>query len=90
MLAEKLGSKQSRISNWNTGSASPRYAEIVKLIELGATAGELFGEERGAKLMASADNDQSFTKTSEFKEGVRQATIAAQEALLASLKASKP
>lgn len=77
-LAERLGSKQSRVSNWNTGTASPRYNEILKLIDLGANLDELFGDEYAKKLKERCEplvKDVDY-KSPEFLEGVKEAVIA--------------
>lgn len=58
-LSEKLGCSQSAIAMWASGRTSPPYAVILQLIELGATADELFGKEYSEKLLK---NDQSKNK----------------------------
>ena len=45
-LASRLFEKggESRVGMWKTGDSNPRYESILKLIELGVTAEELFGQ----------------------------------------------
>lgn len=77
-LAKALGSKQSRVSNWNTGVASPRYNEILKLIDLGVTIEELFGDDVAEKLksrMTPVVKEIDY-KSPEFLKGVQEAVIA--------------
>lgn len=77
-LAEKLGSKQSRVSNWNTGLASPRYNEIMKLIELGANLEELFGSDVAAMLISRVNPVEMKldVESTEFAKGIEEAVIA--------------
>lgn len=94
ILAQKLDSKQSRVSNWNTGSASPRYAEIIKLIELGANAEELFGKEAAEKLRSREPLDPSVMQRPEFQQNIndiaRQMLIDSMSQTLEKLKSDGP
>lgn len=76
-LASKLDSKQSRISNWKTGLASPRYNEILKLIDLGATIEELFGDDYAEKLKSrmNVSLDDIDVKSSDFVKGIHDAVV---------------
>ena len=55
-LARRLFDKggESRVGMWSSGDSNPRYESILKLIDLGATAQELFGEELGSKLVQNS------------------------------------
>ena len=59
-LADRLFSKggKSRVGMWSSGSSNPRYAQILKLIELGATASELFGDYHGELLLKNSDSGE--------------------------------
>ena len=39
---------------WSSGDSNPRYEAILKLINLGATAEELFGKDYADKLLANS------------------------------------
>lgn len=80
-LASRLFDKggSSRVGMWKTGDSNPRYAEIIKLIELGATAEELFGKEaaetlnkNSSELNRVAENSDIFN-TPEFQDGMKKA-----------------
>ena len=43
-LANELGCSQSAVAMWCSGASMPPYASMVRLIELGATTEELFGD----------------------------------------------
>ncbi len=94
ILAQKLDSKQSRVSNWNTGSASPRYAEIIKLIELGANTEELFGKEAAEMLKSREPLDQSVLQRPEVQQYlndfVRKVMIGGMSQALEDLKSAGP
>lgn len=59
---------RSRVGMWKSGESSPRYAAILQLIDLGATATELFGKEYAEKLMKN-----SVSAPTEFLEGLNGA-----------------
>jgi len=42
-LAKKLGIKSANISEWEKGTGTPSFAQVKKLLEMGATVEELFG-----------------------------------------------
>ena len=72
-LAARLFGKggKSRVGMWKTGDSTPRYAQILALIDLGVTAEELFGKEHADKLLQNSSvlpqlpseitNDPGFT-----------------------------
>lgn len=64
----------SRVSNWKSGTSNPRYEQIVKLIELGATAQELFGEEIGSKLVQNSAPSipPELSNDPDFQKGLQQ------------------
>lgn len=51
-LAERLGLGTSTVGMWCSGASTPPYDVVVKLIDLGITPEELFGEEISEKLKA--------------------------------------
>lgn len=51
-LAERLGLGTSTVGMWCSGKSTPPYDVVVKLINLGITPEELFGEEINEKLKA--------------------------------------
>lgn len=55
-LARRLFDKggESRVGMWSSGDSNPRYEAILKLINLGATAEELFGKDYADKLLANS------------------------------------
>ena len=69
---------RSRVGMWKSGESSPRYAAILKLIDLGVTAEELFGKEYAEKLwknsaaLKSGDASDMFNSP-EFREGMANA-----------------
>lgn len=69
---------RSRVGMWKSGGSSPRYAAILKLIDLGVTAEELFGKEYAEKLWKNSAGVNQETApdifdTPEFQEGVAKA-----------------
>lgn len=50
------------IGNWATGRATPSYDKLAKLIELGMTAQEMFGEELGDTLVKNSQPEQQASK----------------------------
>lgn len=59
-LANRLFDKggTSRVGMWKSGDSSPRYAQILKIIELGATAEELFGKEHAEILLKNSSSSK--------------------------------
>ena len=45
---------ESRVGMWSSGNSNPRYEAILKLIDLGVTAEELFGKEYADKLLKNS------------------------------------
>ena len=75
-LARRLFDKggESRVGMWSSGDSNPRYESILKLIDLGATAQELFGEELGTKLIQNsiAVPPAGLANDPEFQKGLQQ------------------
>lgn len=74
-LARRLFDKggESRVGMWSSGDSNPRYESILKLIDLGATAQELFGEELGSKLIQnSIAVPAEFANDPDFQKGLQQ------------------
>lgn len=72
---------ESRVGMWKTGDSNPRYEAVLKLIELGATAEELFGQPYADILIK---NSSASTESKEIKitnDDVSKALIIAAEIL---------
>ena len=54
-VAKMLGVSPGLVGNWSSGHALPSYQNVLKLIEIGMRADELFGKELARKLY---ENDQ--------------------------------
>ena len=69
-----LDPKSSLISAYEKGRSNPSYDVCAKLIELGATAKELFGEELGTKLIQNsiAVPPAGLANDPEFQKGLQQ------------------
>lgn len=77
-LANRLEISTSTVGMWCIGKSTPTYPVILKLLQLGMTPRELFGDEIDAKMRsfyASADGAQvpAAFDTPEFREGVAKA-----------------
>lgn len=77
-LANRLEIGTSTVGMWCIGKSTPTYPVILKLLQLGMTPRELFGDEIDAKMRsfyAGADGAQipSAFDTPEFREGVAKA-----------------
>lgn len=77
-LAERLGIGTSTVGMWCIGKSTPTYPMIEKLLQLGMTPKELFGDEIDAKLRALyASSDGALVTAAfdspEFREGVAKA-----------------
>ena len=74
-ISRELGLKESTVGNWCTGTSTPNFATIVKLVQLGMTAQELFGSSLGRKLV---DNSCGVAQippkfdTPEFRRGLER------------------
>lgn len=74
-VASELGLKESTVGNWCTGTSTPNYATIVKLVQLGMTAQELFGKELGNLLVENSCNVAQIPPkfdTPEFRRGLER------------------
>lgn len=71
-VAEMTGASTSLVGNWNSGSAVPSYEKIGKLIEVGMTAQELFGQELGDLLVKNSSTEKPVTKA-DVMSAVREA-----------------
>ena len=60
--------KTSRVGNWSSGTASPRYEVILQLIELGVTAEELLGKEHADMLINNSLNSAAQETLQGFKD----------------------
>ena len=65
-VAAEIGVSPGLVGNWGSKRAVPSYANILKLIEIGMTADELFGPELAKKLK---ENDPKVEyKAPDFEE----------------------
>lgn len=89
-LCRELGidSKSSLMSSYEKGRSDPSYDKCEKLIRLGITAQELFGEKLGTELLDNSLSVQSASrpektpidyKDPEFQEQVRKAMLEIEE-----------
>jgi transcriptional regulator with XRE-family HTH domain len=58
-LANKLGVTSATVSMYCNGKSGITFDKVDKLIELGITPAELFGEENGKKLLGNVSPDLS-------------------------------
>lgn len=75
-LAKRLEIGTSTVGMWCIGKSTPTYPVILKLLQLGMTPSELFGEEIDDILKAyyaSAPTVPPSFDTPEFREGVAKA-----------------
>lgn len=72
-VAEKTGASTSLVGNWNSGKAVPSYEKIAKLIEIGMTAQELFGEELGNLLVKNSATEAKPIDKEQVMSAVREA-----------------
>lgn len=90
--AAAVGASMGLIGTWAAKGAVPSYEKIAKLIDLGITAQELFGEELGSKLIQNsiAVPPAELANDPDFQEGLQQSidakVSAAVKAELAALK----
>lgn len=66
-----VGVSMGLIGTWASKKSLPSYEKMLKLIECGITAKELFGDEAGKMLIANSE--KLSMDPSDFKEGVREA-----------------
>ncbi|SHL05324.1 helix-turn-helix transcriptional regulator [Fibrobacter sp. UWH4] len=73
-LAKELGFEVTTIGNWCAKKSTPNYSTLVKLINLGMTLEEMFGETVKEKLSPSPQKDNLPNPVNhDFKEAVRLA-----------------
>lgn len=70
-----MNPKSSLISAYISGASNPSYDVMLKLIELGITAQELFGEEIGSKLVQNSAPSipPELSNDPDFQKGLQQA-----------------
>lgn len=61
-VAQKIGASVGLVGNWNSKVATPSYEKLAKLIELGMTAQEMFGEELGDLLVKNSQQELPASK----------------------------
>jgi len=66
-LAEVLGVRQSAVSQYVSGKSGVVFDKVEKLVELGITPEELFGETIGKKMREAIIKDY-LSKSGEIKE----------------------
>lgn len=71
-VAEKTGVSSGLVGTWASGKARPSYETILKLIECGISASELFGKEAAQKLLSNSGMTAKISKE-DFMAGVREA-----------------
>ena len=69
-LAERLGIGTSTVGMWCSGKSKPSKEMIVKLLELGVTPKDLFGEKIDYWLRKFY-NEEFKSKNNEFSEGMQ-------------------
>ena len=65
-LAERLAISTSTVGMWCIGKSTPTYPVIVKLLQLGMTPRELFGEEIDEVIRPNYSDTQKAPLPSEF------------------------
>ena len=72
--AAAVGASMGLIGTWASKKAVPSYEKIAKLIELGITAQELFGEEIGSKLVQNSAPSipPELSNDPDFQKGLQQ------------------
>lgn len=78
-LAKLMECGQPRVSAINTGTSEARYSEMVKLLELGMTLEEMFGDDLAKKIREKFSPIVSNIdfKSKEFQKGVQEAIVSA-------------
>lgn len=74
-VAAAIGASTGLIGIWATGRSVPSYEKLAKLIELGMTAQEMFGEELGNLLVKNSNPERPADK-SEILAAVKEALSA--------------
>ena len=82
-LAEVLGVRQSAVSQYVSGKSGVVFDKVEKLVELGITPEELFGETIGKKMREAIIKDY-LSKSGEIKEQSPLEVV--KEGLIAILK----
>lgn len=72
-LADKLGMSQGAVSAWGSGTRSPRYEDCVRLLQMGMTVEELFGEDVAKSVAVS--NFKIDENTEEFDAKVKESML---------------
>ena len=72
-LADKLGMSQGAVSAWGSGTRSPRYEDCVRLLQMGMTVEELFGEDAAKSVAVS--NFKIDENTEEFDAKVKESML---------------
>lgn len=72
---------ESRVGMWKTGDSNPRYEAILKLIELGATAEELFGKHYADILIENSSKSAENKEIKITNDDVSKALLIAAEIL---------
>ena len=82
-LASRLFDKGgvSRVGMWSTGDSNPRYSAILKLIELGVTAEELFGQPYADILLKNSSVSVESKEIKITNDDVSKALLIAAEIL---------
>ncbi len=71
-IADKAGVSLGLVGMWASGKAKPSYDTMLKLIDCGISADELFGKEYAEKLLANSKGESSSAKE-DFLASVRAA-----------------
>ena len=72
-IAEKAGVSLGLVGMWASGKAKPSFETILKLIDCGITAEELFGDECAEKLTKNSGLTENSLSKADFIAGVREA-----------------
>lgn len=72
-IADKCGVSLGLVGMWASGKSKPSYETILKLIDCGISAEELFGKEYAEKLFSNSNAVQSNLTNADFIAGVRMA-----------------
>lgn len=70
-LAEKLGIAQSSLSAWGSGFRSPRYEDCKRLLQMGMSVEELFGDDlSGLETLVKPGKKVADSKLEAFLSGL--------------------
>lgn len=73
-FSKQMGITPSVLTHWSKGINFPSSKQIEKLIEMGITAKELFGENLGSLLITNSQTSTKFND-SEFQQGVKEVLL---------------